>query len=71
MMNPELLYALAGSRAREIRDEAARSRTRAHQARSRPARPGGRWSAWRRRTGFALVEAGLQLLATTRPEPRQ
>jgi DNA-binding transcriptional MerR regulator len=39
---------------------------RARRPRSRPAAR----SAWRRRTGFALVEAGLHLLATTGPQPR-
>lgn len=64
-MNPLLLEALAAARASEIRRHAARSPVRARRARSRPAA----WSAWRRRTGFALVEAGLQLLATTAPRP--
>jgi hypothetical protein len=64
-MNPLLLEALAAARASEIRRQAARSPVRARPARSRPAA----WSACRR-TGFALVEAGLHLLATTGPQPR-
>jgi hypothetical protein len=65
-MNPLLLEALAAAHAEELRRHAARSPVRARRPRSRPAAR----SAWRRRTGFALVEAGLHLLATTGPQPR-
>jgi len=70
-MNPWLLCALAGSRAREIRGDAARGRGPGKVAVGPPGdgRPSSRWSAWRRRTGFALVEAGLYLLAATGPAP--
>jgi hypothetical protein len=64
-MNPMLLEAVAAARASEIRRHAARSPIRVRRARSRSAA----WSACRRRTGFALVEAGLHLLATTGPQP--
>jgi hypothetical protein len=75
-MNPWLSIALASSRGRELRGEAPGSRAceipRA-AATSRIGPPGaGAWvargarrrSRVRHRVGFALVEAGLHLLAT-------
>ena len=66
-MNPELSRALVTSRIDDIRREAAQS--------ARPGRPLARRAAprpqLRSRIGFALVEAGLRLLAdrsvTARP----
>jgi hypothetical protein len=68
-MNLFLLIALADSRCRAIRGEAAWRRTFRPHPRARPARGERRWSRVRRRAGYALVEAGLHLLATTGPAP--
>jgi len=54
----------ARTRAREIRREAARSRIGPGGPGARPARGAVCRSRVRRRIGFALVEAGLHLLAT-------
>jgi hypothetical protein len=75
-MNPWLSSALADSRVRELRQEAACWRTpdiqsEAATCRFGPSGPGARPargarpnSRVRSRVGFALVEAGLRLLAT-------
>jgi hypothetical protein len=72
-MNPWLAEALAESRAREIRHAAARYRPRAAQTtrpdaaryrRRRPARDPALAASLRGRVGYALVEAGLHMLAT-------
>lgn len=77
-MNPWLSNALADSHARELRGEAAGPQapeTRRDAAPSRIRPPGaGAWAARgapggsrvRHRVGFALVEAGLHLLAASR-----
>ena len=69
-MNPWMLCDLADSHVREIRREAAQRRSQARPRESRPARSvsGGR-ARLRHRIGFGLVEAGLHVLATTRPAP--
>ena len=56
----------ARSQARESRPEAAGSRIGPPAARARPARGARRTWRVRHRIGFALVEAGLRLLATSR-----
>jgi hypothetical protein len=75
-MNAWLLSALAdshgqelrgeavGRQAREIRCYSAPSRIGPAGTRARPARGTGRGPRVRHRVGFALVEAGLHLLAT-------
>jgi hypothetical protein len=66
-MNPGLLGALAQERTREFRREAARDGTRASAPTPRTAHRSLR--TW---AGFALVEAGLHLLATpAAPDPRR
>jgi hypothetical protein len=69
-MNPWMLSALADSRVHEIRRDAAQRRSQARPRESQPVRSvsGGRGKL-RRRIGFGLVEAGLHVLATTRPTP--
>jgi hypothetical protein len=69
-MNPGMLGDLADSHVREMRREAAQRRSQARPRVSRPALSvsGGR-ARLRRRIGFGLVEAGLHVLATTRPAP--
>jgi hypothetical protein len=66
-MNPWLATALAGSRRREMRGEAAPRQTGRPYARTRPAR--GEFRRWRmrRQVGYTLVEVGLHLLATAGP----
>jgi hypothetical protein len=54
----------AGSLVRESRPEAARSRIGPSGTAARPARGARRRWRVRHRIGFALVEAGLRLLAT-------
>lgn len=56
-MNPELTRQLAAEHIRDLRHEAAR-----HAITERPA-PAGPRPQLRNRIGFALVEAGLRLLA--------
>jgi hypothetical protein len=68
-MNPFLVSALADSRCREIRGEAASRRTCMPHLRARPTRGERRWSRMRRQVGYTLVEAGLHLLATAGPAP--
>jgi hypothetical protein len=75
-MNPWLSSALADSHARELRGESARSQARETRrdavpsrigppgAGARAARGARHGSRVRYRVGFALVEAGLHLLAT-------
>jgi len=60
----ESKHEAAWSWAGEIRREAHRSRTGPTGPGARPARGAVRRSRVRRRVGFALVEAGLHLLAT-------
>jgi len=67
-MNPWMISALADSHSREIRLETARCRACAYCPR-RSAHSAARWPQLRRGIGFRLVEAGLHLLATTRPAP--
>jgi hypothetical protein len=64
-MNPWLIDGMAKCRTRDFRHEAAQRRGRSDQPRSRPARPPYRGPSLRTWIGFALVEAGLHLLATT------
>jgi hypothetical protein len=60
-MNPLMISTMVDSRCREIRDEAA------HRPRpARGVRDGGRL---RRKFGYALVEAGLHLLAVPAGRP--
>jgi len=66
-MNHSVMCELARSRAGEIRHQAARSRASAGRPGPWRARPAGGWPAQRRQIGFRLVEAGLHVLATTRP----
>jgi hypothetical protein len=82
-MNPWLADALAESRAREMRHGAAQYRRhgaqyRRHAAqttwtgearyrRNRPARDRALAAGLRGRVGYALVEAGLHMLATAGP----
>jgi hypothetical protein len=56
-MNPELTRQLAAEHVRDLRQEAAR-----HAAAQRPTQAAPR-PLLRSRIGFALVEAGLRLLA--------
>jgi hypothetical protein len=69
-MNPWLMGDLAQERTGEIRREAARRQTGASAPPARPKQaPNGSLRAW---AGFALVEAGLRLLATPSvPAPRR
>ena len=66
-MNPWMISDLADSHAREIRRQAAQCRTGRRRPGPRPAQGVSR--ALRHRVGFGLVEAGLHVLATTRPAP--
>jgi hypothetical protein len=74
IMNPWILSDLADSRVREMRRQAAECRTAecrtaGRRTRPRPARGVNRRLQLRHRLGFGLVEAGLRVLATTRPAP--
>jgi hypothetical protein len=74
-MNPWMLQAMADSRCREIRHDAQRGAGSRHDARARrlasPMAPTGhRLPRMRRQVGYALVEAGLRLLATAGPAQR-
>jgi hypothetical protein len=60
-MNPLMISALVDSRCQEIRDETARG--------LRPARGARQGRRLRRRFGYALVEAGLHLLAVPAGRP--
>jgi hypothetical protein len=67
-MNPWILRDLADSHVREMRREAARRRSHARPRGSQPMRSvRGGPGRLRQRVGFGLVEAGLRVLATTRP----
>ena len=68
-MNPWMLSDLADSRAREIRRQAAGYRTGRVRPGPRQATAVNRRLRLRHRVGFGLVEAGLHVLATTRPAP--
>jgi hypothetical protein len=69
-MNPWMLQAMADSRCRELRRDAAAHADDAPRPAWRPAPAGPRWPQMRRQVGYALVEAGLHLLATEGPAPR-
>jgi hypothetical protein len=70
MMSFGMTGALVDAHIREIRRQAAQCRIRAHSRGSRRRRGQDHGAQLRNRIGFALVEAGLQLLATTRPAHR-
>jgi hypothetical protein len=59
-MNPGISRALTDEHIRELRQQAARSGTG-----DRDDRDHAPWL--RRRIGFAMIEAGTRMLATTRP----
>jgi len=69
-MNPDLTRQVAAEHIRDLRHEAARHEAARHAATARPA-PAAPRPQLRSRIGFALVEAGLRLLAdgsvTARP----
>jgi hypothetical protein len=69
IMNPWILSDLADSRVREMRRQAAECRTAGRRPRPRLAHGVNRRLQLRHRVGFGLVEAGLHVLATTRPAP--
>ena len=69
-MNPWMLHTMADSRCREMRHDAARHATGALRPEWRPMPIAPRWPRMRRQVGYALVEAGLRLLATDGPVPR-
>jgi hypothetical protein len=74
-MNPWMLHAMAESRCREIRHDAQRRGGTQHNGRARrsasPMAPAGhRLPRMRRQVGYALVEAGLHLLAAGGAAPR-
>jgi hypothetical protein len=68
-----MLHDMADARCREIRRDAARHQGgaqhngRAHRPASPMAPTGHRLPRMRRQVGYALVEAGLRLLATAGP----
>jgi hypothetical protein len=64
-----MITSLADERAREIGRQMAQSKTRGRRPGSREAHSAATWPGVRRRLGFGLVEAGLHVLATTRPAP--
>jgi hypothetical protein len=68
-MNPWMISDLADSRAREIRRQAAECRTGRRRPVPRPAYGVNHWLRLRHRVGYGLVEAGLHVLASTRPAP--
>jgi hypothetical protein len=77
-MNPWMLQALADARCREMRHDGARHRDRVPGCAPVPApalapvraRAGRRLPQMRTQVGYALVEAGLRLLATAGPAQR-
>jgi hypothetical protein len=69
-MNPWMLHAMADSRREEMQRDAARHAGGAHRPAWRAAPIAPTWPHMRRQVGYALVEAGLRLLATDGPAPR-
>jgi len=69
-MSPWMLHAMADSRCRELQRDAARHADEAPRPAWRPAPAALRWPQVRRQVGYALVEAGLHLLAAEGPPPR-
>ena len=69
-MNPWMLHAMADSRCHEIRSDAARHAGSTLRPASRTAPITLRWPRMRRQVGYALVEAGLRLLAADGLTPR-
>jgi hypothetical protein len=67
-MNPWIISDLADSHVREMRRQAAERRTGARRPRPAAYRVDRRLQL-RHRVGFGLVEAGLRVLASTRPAP--
>jgi hypothetical protein len=65
-MNPWMIKALADAHSRDLRHQAARHRMRTRRG-WWPADSARRLRRLRRGIGFRLVEAGLHMLATTRP----
>jgi hypothetical protein len=69
IMNPWILSDLADCRVREMRRRADEYRTGRLRPGPRPKYVVNRRLRLRHRVGFGLVEAGLHVLATTRPAP--
>jgi hypothetical protein len=69
-MNPWMLHAMADSRRQEMRRDAARHAGGANRPARRAAPIAPAWPHMRRQVGYALVEAGLRLLAADGPTPR-
>jgi len=69
-MNPWMLHAMADSRCQEMRRDAARHADGALRPAWPPAPISPGWPRMRRQVGYALVEAGLRLLAADGPTPR-
>jgi hypothetical protein len=75
-MNPWMLHAMADSRCREIRHDAAQHAAgaqdngRARRLASPMTPTAHRLPRMRRQLGYALVEAGLHLLTTAGPAQR-
>jgi hypothetical protein len=69
-MNLLMLHTMADSRCREMRRDAARHAGGAIHPAPRPVHVPLPWPRMRRQVGYALVEAGLRLLATDGPAPR-
>ena len=69
-MNPQMLHAMADSRRREMQRDAAQYGGGALRPASPAAPAGHHWPRMRRQVGYALVEAGLRLLATAGPAQR-
>jgi hypothetical protein len=69
-MSPWALHAMADSRCREMRRDVALHTDGIPHPPSRPVTARQRWPRMRRQVGYALVEAGLHLLATAGPASR-
>jgi hypothetical protein len=69
-MNPWMLHAMADARCHEIRSDAAHHAGCTLRPASRTAPMALHWPRMRRQVGYALVEAGLRLLAADGPAPR-
>jgi hypothetical protein len=69
-MSPWMLHAMADSRRQEMRRDAARHASGAEGPAWRPAPIAPTWPHMRRQVGYALVEAGLRLLAADGPTSR-